>query len=489
MEESFISQNKTGDGRKTLLILLAVFIIGTLIRLVPWANFITPEGVYLLEGDNYEHLRKIILILSDFPYPPAHDFYIGFPEGTGAIWAPLLDITLAALVKIIHTLTGADAEAVTAALPAPVGMLAAFFLFLWVREIFGTKVALVSALMLALLPSHIFTTIVGRPDNELIEPVFAALTFYLYTRACVATESGLDGTRNSRGTPDCKIIFSGFLTGLALAASLLFWRGALMWWAIVGAHTLVTLIYYGFKGKIRLYKSFFMLGVSTFATAAVIIAIVTSTGLWGTESGIDFNTVSSFHVISALIALSSLFAAYAGFYLHYKKVFLKATKAATLACIIFLSFILIIHLAVPAYFAGIISGAAVVGGGGGGGWIGTIAEYQPLFSASGGILETLFSSSILIIITPLLILTLAVSSTVRRLTAGRDINASTSTEYAYSGGKDFHATTASTKRSGPFVLSPLRSFTIYTDHEEWPLRKCFYALRGRKRWSGMRAHW
>ncbi len=425
MKDNF-NAHKTRGGKKAVFLMLAVFIIGSLIRLVPWANFITPEGIYLLEGDNYEHLRKIILILNDFPYPPVHDFYIGFPEGTGAIWAPLLDITLAVLVKTVNLLTGAGAETVTAALPAPVGMLAAIFLFLWVREIFGATAGLASALVLALLPSHIFTTIIGRPDNELIEPVFAALTFYLHTRACGSATTGAGGASGTGGALDKQIILSGLLTGLSLAASLLFWRGALMWWAIIGAHTLLMLLYHGFKGPGSLYRRYFTLGAATFTAAAIVIALVTSTGLWGTKAGVDFNTVSTFHVISALVALLSLLAAYFGFYLHYEKGFTPA-KAAPPAVIILLVTILLLHLAVPAYIGGIISGAAVVGGGEGG-WIGTIAEYQPLFhSSGGGVLDTILSSSILIIIAPLLIIILAVSPAFRRLATGRDINAAGAT--------------------------------------------------------------
>ena len=210
------------------------------------------------------------------------------------------------------------------------------------------------------------------------------------------------------------MIFSGAVTGLSLAASLLFWRGALIWWAILGAHTLLTLLYHGFQGRTPLLKRYFTLGASTFATAAIVIAIVTSTGLWSTKAGVDFNTVSSFHVLSALVALFSFTASYLGFHLHYEKGF-RAATAAPLALISFLGVILALHLIIPAYLGGILSGTAIVGGFEGG-WIGTISEYQPLFFAPGGtVLETILSSSILIIVTPALIAALAISPALRRL--------------------------------------------------------------------------
>lgn len=71
--------------------LFLIFAVGVALRLVPWHNFITPDGVYLLEADNYEHLRKISVLLSGFPRVVALDYYAGFPVGTGSIWSPLLE--------------------------------------------------------------------------------------------------------------------------------------------------------------------------------------------------------------------------------------------------------------------------------------------------------------------------------------------------------------------------------------------------------------
>ena len=54
--------------------LLAVFAFGVALRMIPWENFITRDGVYLLEADNYEHLRKVTIVLNNFPWFPPYDY-------------------------------------------------------------------------------------------------------------------------------------------------------------------------------------------------------------------------------------------------------------------------------------------------------------------------------------------------------------------------------------------------------------------------------
>lgn len=60
-------------------------------------------------------------------------------------------------------------------------MLAVVPLFFWGRSCFGAPTALLSCVIFALLPVHLAPSTVGRPDNELIEPIWAALLFFAYT--------------------------------------------------------------------------------------------------------------------------------------------------------------------------------------------------------------------------------------------------------------------------------------------------------------------
>ncbi|MBI2399645.1 MAG: hypothetical protein HYV23_01040 [Deltaproteobacteria bacterium] len=78
-----------------------MFIFGVALRMIPWENFITRDGVYLLEADNYEHLRKVTVVLNNFPWFPSYDYYMGFPVGTANITNPFFDLVLAFVVRFL----------------------------------------------------------------------------------------------------------------------------------------------------------------------------------------------------------------------------------------------------------------------------------------------------------------------------------------------------------------------------------------------------
>ncbi|MFQ5480343.1 MAG: hypothetical protein ACE5DW_03605 [Thermodesulfobacteriota bacterium] len=66
-------------------LLFIIYAAGLTLRLIPWQNLITADTIYFFEPDNYEHFRKISLILHNFPHPPLHDYYSGFPVGIDTI--------------------------------------------------------------------------------------------------------------------------------------------------------------------------------------------------------------------------------------------------------------------------------------------------------------------------------------------------------------------------------------------------------------------
>ena len=124
--------------------LIAVFIFGVVLRMIPWENFITRDGVYLLEADNYEHLRKVTIVLNNFPWFPSYDYYMGYPVGTANITNPFFDLVLAFIVRTLLVFYDGlyAVDKLVAVLPPFIGMLAVFPFFLWVRESFGSRKAL-----------------------------------------------------------------------------------------------------------------------------------------------------------------------------------------------------------------------------------------------------------------------------------------------------------------------------------------------------------
>ena len=348
--------------------LLAVFAFGVALRMIPWENFITRDGVYLLEADNYEHLRKVTIVLNNFPWFPPYDYYMGYPVGTANITNPFFDLALAAVVRLLLVFYGGlyAVDTLVAALPPFLGMLALFPFFLWVRESFGPGRALAAALVLVLMPAHIYTTMVGRPDNELAEPLAAAVLFYLYALSLRRLPIG-NGLRQ---------YLVPALTGLAAFVSILFWRGAVLWWALIGAHTFFMML----SGRKELWRGFWKNGVVVFGAAAVSAFVYCLIDPFNVRPGFNFNTVSWFHLIVAVLAAAGLLATALFLSLREKGrsfgvSFLYGAAVLSAALVIF-------AVIAPGFFRGIFEGAQVVGGGNV--WTRTIAQYRPLLTDDAG---------------------------------------------------------------------------------------------------------
>lgn len=345
-----------------------MFIFGVVLRMIPWENFITRDGVYLLEADNYEHLRKVTVVLNNFPWFPSYDYYMGYPVGTANITNPFFDLVLAFIVRTLLVFYDGlyAVEKLVAVLPPFIGMLAVFPFFLWVRESFGSRRALIAALVLVLMPAHIYTTMIGRPDNELAEPLAAAVLFYLYALSLRKLSAG-SGLR---------AYLVPALTGLAAFVSILFWRGAVLWWAVIGGHTFLMMV---FSGK-ELWRGFWKNGAVIFGAAALSAFVYCLVDPFNVKPGFNFNTVSWFHLIVAVLMCAGLWAT---------ALFLKEREKGRSfgisliygAGLMAASLIVLVIIA-PGFFRGIFEGTQVVGGGNV--WTKTIAQYRPLLTDDAG---------------------------------------------------------------------------------------------------------
>jgi len=351
----------------SLAAILAVFAIGVYLRMMPWENFITRDGVYLLEADNYEHLRKVAVVLNNFPWFPSYDYYMGFPVGTANITNPFFDLVLAYIVRLLLVFYGGlyAVETLLAGLPPFLGMLSVFPFYLWTRETFGPGRALAAAAVLVLMPAHIYTTMVGRPDNELAEPLAAASLFYLYALS-------LRGANEPGGR---KFSPAAVLTGLAAFFSILFWRGALLWWAIIGLHTLIMML----AGR-GAWKGYWRNGTVIFAAAAAATFAYCLIDPFNVDPGFNFNTVSWFHAVAALLTAAGLLAA--AFFFSSLEKGRSLSRSILIVAAVLSSVIVILALAAPGFFRGIFEGTQVVGGGNV--WTKTIAQYRPLLTDDAG---------------------------------------------------------------------------------------------------------
>lgn len=393
------------DQNRNILVfaaLLGIFAFGVFLRMIPWENFITRDGVYLLEADNYEHLRKVKVVLNDFPWFPSYDYYMGYPVGTANITNPFFDLVLAFIVRLLLAFYGGlyALEKLVAGLPPFLGMLSVFPLYLWARESFGPGRALAAAFVLVLMPAHIYTTMVGRPDNELAEPLAAALLFYLYALS-LRKVSG-QGGKSSYLAP--------VFTGLAAFSSILFWRGALLWWAIIGLHTFLLMA----LGKREAWKGFWKSGTIIFVSAAAASFFYCLADPFNVDPGFNFNTVSWFHMAAALLAAAGLWAV--SFFLASREKGRSAAKSILYGAAVLAGVAVLFAAAAPGFFRGIFEGTQVVGGGNV--WTKTIAQYRPLLTDDAGrfsLSSPLRASTAFLFLAPIVLIVLSLPGRLRNL--------------------------------------------------------------------------
>jgi len=336
--------------------------------MIPWENFVTRDGVYLLEADNYEHLRKVTVVLANFPWFPQYDYYMGYPVGTANITNPFFDLLLAIAVRVCLVFYGGlyATETLVALLPPVLGMLAVFPFFFWMRETLGSGKALLASLVLVLMPAHIYTTMAGRPDNELAEPLSAAMLFFLYAFSL---------KRLSVGSGWKRYIVTA-LTGVMAFVSILFWRGAVLWWAALAGHTILMMFTAG-RGN---WKGFRENGAVIFGAASVAAFLYCLADPFSVKPGFNFNTVSWFHFVVASLAFAAVQSA--ALFLGSREKGRSYPASLLYGAALLAGSLVFFAIVAPGFFRGIFEGAQVVGGGNV--WTKTIAQYRPLLTDDAG---------------------------------------------------------------------------------------------------------
>jgi dolichyl-diphosphooligosaccharide--protein glycosyltransferase len=233
--------------------------------------------------------RRVLVYLNAFPATAVHDYFQGFPQGTGVISPPTMEFLLAAFLRPLRSWPGlAPAlRAAVAFLPPLCGAATVLVLGAFVRRWFGAVAGVVAALALALMPAHVDVTVLGRFDNEMLEPLLLLLLAAAYARTYAAPAS----------------ISAWAKAGGAATAYLLVWRGALFPLAIVGADAARRVVVRIGSDEARVVAR----GAAAFAAVpAAVLLVVCGTNAWGTRDAFLFNVPSLFHL--ALFSWASVVA-------------------------------------------------------------------------------------------------------------------------------------------------------------------------------------
>ena len=157
-------------------------ILATIFAIIIIAALTTSITPYLKHFDPWYHYRIAKYTLEQGPRP---SFDTLSNMGENIVYPPLLHYLLA----IPAHMPGLDLMTVAQVYPLVAGMLAIVFMFLFAREIFGERTALLSALLLSLMPVFKATTTFGYCDHDALDFVFILSAFFFFVKAIKKEES------------------------------------------------------------------------------------------------------------------------------------------------------------------------------------------------------------------------------------------------------------------------------------------------------------
>jgi oligosaccharyl transferase (archaeosortase A-associated) len=190
--------------------LLAVVIVGFLLKLFAGRSSLTENGIMLPGYDEYYHMRRILYTVDHFPGTLWFDSYLNYPHGLNITWPPLFDQVSAALSVVLGQHSRAGIEMVSALVPMLIGSIAIVVVYYSVKELFGGRVALLAAFMTSLAPYYLLYTMFAALDHHCLEVLLQLTSLLFIVMAFSRSEK--------------RIIFA-VLAGLTMAALAYTWQG------------------------------------------------------------------------------------------------------------------------------------------------------------------------------------------------------------------------------------------------------------------------
>ncbi|NOZ86170.1 MAG: hypothetical protein GXP49_07870 [Deltaproteobacteria bacterium] len=172
--------------KSQIFILAAILLLGLAFRSVDIRTAFFGKQVRFYGTDPYYHARRVSLILEHKEIAFSVDPYLDYPQGAAVPWPPGFDLIMAGVVELSKGFLDKDV-AMSLAVPL-LGILAILLLFMLAMDLFNdTKIALLSAGLLAVLPAHAGVTLLARVDHHSISAVLLLAYLLFLQRAAKAT--------------------------------------------------------------------------------------------------------------------------------------------------------------------------------------------------------------------------------------------------------------------------------------------------------------
>jgi hypothetical protein len=274
----------------------AIALLAALARLSTFANVFTPRGVrFVLDGDPYYHLRRAGLIL-EAGRVVWRDPWLNYPQGAEIPWPPLFDLLIAGVAWIVGAgAPGAETvSAVAAVLPVVLGIASIVLASSFAALIFGRRVGWVTAVLLAVSQPHACYSLLGRPDQHVLE-------ILLFAAVVLAFTWGLRGERLR--------VSATLVVGGALALSFWNWLGSPLTLLVLGTFCVCSGIV-GDPADARWRRPAMLLAAGSGVAAAFLAASIALAGPPGALAAFSLGGLSSFQVsataLTAVLAASLL---------------------------------------------------------------------------------------------------------------------------------------------------------------------------------------
>ncbi len=325
--------------------LLAVVILGLLLRFLAGKNFLTEKGILLPGYDEFYHMRRILYTVQNFPETLWFDSYLNYPHGWENVWPPLYDQICAAFSLLLGQHTRPGVEMAASFMPIIFGTIATIVVYFLIREIFDHRTAILASLMTVLAPTYLQYTSFAAMDHHSLEVLFllSALLFLV-----------LSFCRQEK-----RYIFA-VLAGISLAALAYTWFGTILYLAIIPVYGAIEMTM-ALKNKRPWHETAIVLMLAL--SVAIILILPYRNAPWLAES-----FMGTAAVLGATAILSALC------YIITRKN--MSWKAFPLAIIILLGAFFLLLSSGPFELGSLIKfGLELIWGGS---YIGKISEAEPL---------------------------------------------------------------------------------------------------------------
>ncbi|WP_321429275.1 oligosaccharyl transferase, archaeosortase A system-associated [uncultured Methanolobus sp.] len=263
------------------------FLIAFYIRTIPKAGvFISETFVRFGGNDPWYHLRNVESIIHNFPNMLWFDAYTQFPNGAKQVFAPLYDLVLATIIWILGA-GNPDQNLiyiVSAYYPSILGSLVvvpAYFVGKW---LFDRRVGLLASFLVAISCGQFLSrSIIGFNDHHIAETLLSTVVAMFLIMAIKKADKEkitFSDLKNKNFEPIKPAVPYLILTGIALGAYSLAWKGALFFAFIIGVYITIQHIVNHMHGKSTDYLA--ISGMVIFLIALIMVLMTPYLG--GTKS-------------------------------------------------------------------------------------------------------------------------------------------------------------------------------------------------------------